>query len=117
MYSEAVAAIEKAISLAGRTPELVMKLARAYALSGRKDEIETLLQELQERATSEYVLPVYFARLYASLGNTDKAFQWLEKAYKERDWSMLLLKTWPPWDPLRSDPRFDDLVQRMKFPE
>jgi TolB-like protein/Tfp pilus assembly protein PilF len=117
MYPQAVAAIEKGMSLAGRTQRSVAQLAGAYALSGRKDEIETLLQELQERDKSEYVLPVYFARLYMSLGNMDEAFQWLEKAYEERDWSMLLLKTGPVWDPLRSDPRFDDLVQRMRFPE
>jgi tetratricopeptide (TPR) repeat protein len=116
-YSDAVLTIEMSMSLAGRTPRVMALLGRAYALSGRQDEIETLLQELQEKDASEYVLPVYFARLYASLGDMDKAFQWLEKAQQERDWSMLLLKTWPPWDPLRSDPRFDDLVQRMKFPE
>ncbi|MHC4175378.1 MAG: tetratricopeptide repeat protein, partial [Planctomycetota bacterium] len=117
MYPEAVATIERAITLSGRTPELVTNLARAYALSGRKDEAETLLQELQERATSEYVLPTFFAEVYASLGDTDEAFRWLEKAYKERNWGMLFLRIWSSWDPLRSDPRFDDLVQRMGFPE
>jgi TolB-like protein/Tfp pilus assembly protein PilF len=117
MYPEAVATIEKGMSLAGRTHRLVALLGRAYALSGRKDEIETLLQELQERAASEYVLPIYFGELYAALGKTDEAFRWLEKAYQERNWGMLMLKTWPFWDPLRSDPRFDDLVRRMGFPE
>jgi tetratricopeptide (TPR) repeat protein len=117
MYAEAVASIEKAMSLAGRNPVLVTNLAKAYALSGRKDEAEKLLQELQERATSEYILPTFFAEVYASLGNTDEAFRWLEKAYKERNWEMLFLRTSPKWDSLRSDPRFDDLVRRMKFPE
>ncbi|MHC4596768.1 MAG: tetratricopeptide repeat protein, partial [Planctomycetota bacterium] len=117
MYPEAVATIERGMSLAGRTPELVTRLARAYALSGRRDEADTLLQELHERATSEYVLPRYFAEVYASLGNTDEALKWLEKGYEERDWSMLLLKTWSVWDSLRSNAKFENLVQRMGFPE
>jgi TolB-like protein/Tfp pilus assembly protein PilF len=117
MYPEAVATFERAITLAGRTQALVTSLAGVYALSGRKDEAETLLQELQERATSEYVLPTSFAEVYASLGNKDEAFRWLEKAYQERNWGMLFLRIWHGWDPLRSDPRFDDLVQRMGFPE
>ena len=117
MYAEAVASVERAMSLAGRTPGLVASLARAYALSSRKDEAETLLQELQERATSEYVSPIYFAELYASLGNMDEAFRWLEKAYQERHSGMLWLRMRSSWDSLRSDPRFDDLVRRMKFPE
>jgi serine/threonine protein kinase/Flp pilus assembly protein TadD len=117
MYAEAVTAIERAMNLARRTPVLVAMLGRAYALSGRKDEAETLLKELLERATSEYVLPIYFAGLYASLGNKNEAFRWLEKAYQERNSGMNLLKTFPAWDSLRSDPRFEDFVQRMNFPE
>ncbi len=117
MYPEAIAILERAITLAGRTPALVTSLAGAYALSGRKDEAETLLQELQERAASEYVLPTFFAEVYASLGNTDEAFRWLEKGFQERNFDMIWLKTSSSWDSLRSDPRFDDLVQRMGFPE
>jgi tetratricopeptide (TPR) repeat protein len=113
MYPEAVATIERAMSLAGRTPSLLPMLGAAYVLSGRKDKAETLLQELQERATSEYVLPIYFANLYEALGNTEEAFQWLEKAYQERNSGMLWLRIrgspWGfSWNSLRSDPRFDD---------
>jgi TolB-like protein/Flp pilus assembly protein TadD len=117
MYPEAIATLERAVTLAGRTPALVTSLAGAYALSGRKEEAKALLQELQERAASEYILPTYFAEIYASLGNTDEAFRWLEKGYQEKNWNMLFLRHGWYWDPLRSDPRFDDLVQRMKFPE
>ncbi|MHC4172663.1 MAG: protein kinase domain-containing protein [Planctomycetota bacterium] len=117
MYAEAEESISKAMDIAGRTPDLLVDLASIYALSDRKDDAETLLQELQKSATSEYVSPTFFAEVYASLGNTDEAFRWLEKAYKERNWGMLFLRIWPLWDPLRSDPRFDDLVQRINFPE
>jgi TolB-like protein/Flp pilus assembly protein TadD len=117
MYSEAITTLERSITLAGRKPHLLTLLGRAYALSGRKDEAEILLRELQERATSEYVLSTFFAELYASLGNVDEALEWLEKARRERNWGMLFLRRWRGWDPLRSDPRFDDLVRRMKYPE
>jgi TolB-like protein/Flp pilus assembly protein TadD len=116
-YSEAIASIEKAMNLAGRTPRLVTTLARAYALSGRKDKAETLLKELQERSANEYIVPTFFAEVYTSLGDADEAFRWLEKGYKERSWIMLFLKISSKFDPLRSDPRFDELVHRMKFPE
>ena len=86
-------------------------------MSDRNDEAEKLPQELQEKGKSEYVLPILFVEAYASLGKTDEAFRWLEKANKERTWGMLFLRIWPFWDSLRSDTRFDDLVQRMRFPE
>ena len=117
MYPEAIASVEKAMSLAGRTPLLIAMLGRAYAISGRKDEAEILLQELQDKGKSEYVLPIYFAALYGDLGNTDEAFRWLEKVYQERHYGMFLLRIPSSWEPLRLDPRFDDLLERMNFPE
>jgi serine/threonine protein kinase/tetratricopeptide (TPR) repeat protein len=117
MYPEAIASVEKAMSLAGRIPLLIAMLGRAYAVSGRKDEAEILLQELQDKSRSEYVLPMYFAALYGDLGNIDEAFQWLEKVYQERHYGMFLLRIPSLWKPLRSDPRFDDLLKQMNFPE
>jgi TolB-like protein len=117
MYPEAIASVEKAMSLAGRMPLLIATLGRSYAVSGRKDEAEILLQELQDKAKSEYVLPMYFAALYGDLGNTDEAFRWLEKVYQERHFGMFLLRIPSLWEPLRLDPRFDDLLERMNFPE
>jgi tetratricopeptide (TPR) repeat protein len=117
MYPEAIASIEKAMSLAGRIPLLIAMLGRVYAISGRKDEAEILLQELQDKGKSEYVLPMYFAALYGDLGNTDEALRWLERVYQERHYGMLLLRIPSSWEPLRLDPRFDDLLERMNFPE
>jgi len=117
MYPEAIASVEKAMSLAGRTPLLIATLGRAYAISGRKDEAEILLQELQDKGKSEYVLPMFFATLYTDCGNTDEAFRWLERVYQERHFGMFLLRIPSSWEPLRLDPRFDDLLERMNFPE
>jgi hypothetical protein len=54
---------------------------------------------------------------YGQLGDKDQAFVWLEKAYEKHDGRMFLLKVDPAMDPLRDDPRYDDLVRRMNFPE
>jgi hypothetical protein len=56
------------------------------------------------------------ALVYAGLGEKDQAFEWLGKAFGEGDMGMLFLKIDPPLDPLRSDPRFQDLLRRMNFP-
>ena len=57
--------------------------------------------------------PLSFARVYVGLGNKDQAIAWLEKAYEERSTGFYLLKVDPMWDPLRSDPRFQDLQRRI----
>ena len=117
MVSEAIASVEKAMSLAGRAPFLIAMLGRAYALSGRKEEAEILLQELQDKAKSEHVLPIHFAALHGDIGNTDEAFQWLERVYQERHFGMFSLRIPSSWKPLHLDPRFDNLLERMNFPE
>ena len=99
MYPEAIASVEKAMTIAGRIPLLIATLGRAYALSGRKDEPEILLQELQDKGKSEYVLPMFFAALYRDLGHTDEAFRWLEKVYQERHYGMFLLGVPSLWEP------------------
>ena len=116
-YAEAVITLKKAMDLAGRRPGLVAGLGRAYALSGRKDEAEILLQELRDKGKSEYVLPMYLAAFYGDLGNIDEAFRWLEKVYQERHYGMFLLRVPSSWEPLRTDPRFDNLLERMNFPK
>jgi hypothetical protein len=114
---DAEKSIEEALNRHGRTPVLVASLARTYALWGRKSEAEKLLQELQDRERNEYILPIDFARIHAALGNKDEAFTWLEKAHQERGWHMVLIRVSTWWDPLRKDPRFDEVLKRMNFPE
>jgi hypothetical protein len=58
-----------------------------------------------------------FAVIYLGLGEKDQAFAWLEKAYEERSFLLAYLKVDPIWDPLRSDPRFADLVRRIGLPQ
>jgi hypothetical protein len=72
---------------------------------------------LKLQSKRKYIAPSVFASLYGALGESDQAFAWLDKAYEERDNAMVLLKVEPMFDPLRSDPRFTDLLRRVGFTE
>ena len=90
-------------------------LGNAYARAGQRAEAQRLLQKSIEQSKHE-VGANEVALVYAGLGEKDRAFEWLEKAYKVHEGDMSFLKVDPPLDPLRSDPRFQDLVRRMNFP-
>jgi tetratricopeptide (TPR) repeat protein len=90
----------------------------AYAAAGDKDNARLRLSAELNRLQAEnaYIRPGYLAEVYTNLGDKDEAFRWLEKSYREHDVWLCLLKVWPRFDPLRSDPRFQDLLRRMNFP-
>ena len=71
---------------------------------------------MREESKHRYVRPAAFAYLFAGLGEKDQAFSYLEKAYEDRDSILTGLQVDPLFDPLRSDPRFQDLLRRMNFP-
>jgi TolB-like protein/DNA-binding winged helix-turn-helix (wHTH) protein/Flp pilus assembly protein TadD len=114
MYDEAVAELNKAVQLSGGSPTIVANLARAYVASGKRSEAIKLLNDLKKRSIHGYSNGSEIATIYASLGDTDQAMNWLEKAYEERFNPGVLLR--PGFDPLRSDPRFQDLVHRVGLP-
>ncbi|MCI0560933.1 MAG: hypothetical protein MN733_20805, partial [Nitrososphaera sp.] len=105
--------IQKSMNLTGGTPPEVMSLAYAYAMSGKKDEAQKMLNELKERAKQEYVSPMLFSYIYLSLGEKDQVFEWLQKAYEVRDSWVIWLKVSEPFDSLRSDPRFKELMRKI----
>jgi eukaryotic-like serine/threonine-protein kinase len=111
-FAEAIAASEKAAALS-RTPGALGFLGMCYGLSGRKAEANKILNELLELNRSRYVTPPALANVYIGLGDKDQAFFWLEKAYQDRSNYMAYLKVFPADDPLRSDPRLDNLLGRM----
>ena len=112
-FNEAIAASERAAALSGRAPGSLGFLGLAYGLAGRKDEANKVLKELLELKRRRYVSPPALANVYIGLGDKDQVFFWLEKAYQERSNYMAWLKVFPLHDPLRSDPRFDDLLRRI----
>ncbi len=115
-WREALADLETARRL-DDTPQYAALLGEAYALSGDKPRARQILLELQARAKSEDVSALHPALIYAGLGEKDAAFSQLERAFQERATYLLGLKTAAIYDPLRSDPRFDDLLKRMGLPK
>jgi tetratricopeptide (TPR) repeat protein len=116
-YEQAIPALQKSIVLSGDSPDEPASLAHAYALSGKKTEARKILEELNNQAKHRYISPGTLADLYFLLGDKDQAFALLDRAYDERDNMMILLKVEPIFDPMRSDPRFDDLLRRVGFPQ
>jgi TolB-like protein/DNA-binding winged helix-turn-helix (wHTH) protein/Flp pilus assembly protein TadD len=114
MYDEAIAELQEAVDLSGGSPTCIANLARAYAASGRRDRAVKLLNDLKNRSNRSYSDASEIAVIYAALGDNDQAMNWLEKGYEERFNPGVLLR--PGFDPLRSDPRFKDLVRRIGFP-
>lgn len=91
-------------------------LAHAHALSGNHTEANRILESLKERQQREYVPAFSIALIYVGLGQTDPAFEWLEKALDERSSWLGSLKIEPMLDVLRADPRFDELLKRIGLP-
>jgi TolB-like protein/Flp pilus assembly protein TadD len=117
MYDEALAAYQKAINASERTPAILAALGHTYAVSGRKGEALKILDELKEMSGQKYVSPYDLAVLYTGLGEKERAVEQLGKAYEERAGWIINLKVEPLFDPLRSDPRFADLVRRFGLPQ
>jgi hypothetical protein len=88
-------------------------LGHIYGRLGRRDEAKCLLRELDQLFTQGHAPPIAFVAIYAGLGDVDAAFDWLETAYRLRDDKLFWLTVMPWVDPLRSDPRYADLVHRM----
>ena len=115
MYDEAIAELQKAVQLSSGGPTCMANLARADVASGKRSEAEKLLGDLKQRSSPGYSHGSEIAVIYASLGDTDQAMNWLEKGYEERFNPGVLLR--PGFDPLRSDPRFQNLVRRIGLPQ
>jgi TolB-like protein/Tfp pilus assembly protein PilF len=104
---------KKAISLSEGSPLMRAALGRAYAESQKKYEANEMLSELNELAKRQYVSAYEVAKIYVALGNSEQAFQLLAKAYAEHSFHLPNLNVCPQLKPVRSDPRFQDLVQRI----
>jgi serine/threonine protein kinase/Flp pilus assembly protein TadD len=104
---------KKAISLSGGSPLMRAALGRAYAESHKKHEANEMLNELNELAKRQYVSAYEVAKIYVALGNSEQALQLLTKAYAEHSFHLVNLNVCPQLNSVRSDPRFQDLVQRV----
>jgi len=115
---EALRNAVKAESLLGPTgpPAWLAQIAYTYAKTNRRADALRILGALRVRAAREYVPPVVPAFIYVGLGEKQKSLDFLEQAYERRDILLVWLKVRKHLDPLRDEPRFQDLMRRMNFP-
>ena len=136
LYEEAIAEIKRLISFSsggyeldegderprkrvvfpGSDPEAVALLGHVYAVSGKVSAARKILNSLIGMSKARYVEPHAVALVYAGLGDKEGAFDWLEKAFKDRSTTLTYIKVWPEFDSLRPEPRYADLVRRMGLP-
>jgi TolB-like protein/DNA-binding winged helix-turn-helix (wHTH) protein/Flp pilus assembly protein TadD len=113
-YKEAIAELQKAIELSPGSTAFTANLAYAYAVSGMRDEAVKILNDLKNRSPQAFSNAPEIAMVYVGLGEKDQAMAWLEKGYAERFSPWVLMR--PCFDPLRSDPGFQDLLRRIGLP-
>ena len=116
MYPQAIEQFDLVRKETGNNPAMLMAYGHALAVSGDKAGARKVLAELQQLSKSRNVPPLYFAVMYTGLGELDQAFAWLDKAYRERNDRLAYLAVEPIADPLRSDPRYRDLISRLHLP-
>jgi TolB-like protein/DNA-binding winged helix-turn-helix (wHTH) protein len=126
-FAAAITEAEKATKV-DNSPLLLTSLASAYARAGRRADANHVLRRLRElwerqgtapawhTARSPYVCPYEVAGVYAQLGDSDRAIDWLDKAYRNRS-CLYWLRQDPRFDSIRSDPRFQELLAKMNFPK
>ena len=113
-HDEAIAEFRRAIELSGGNTTFESNLANAYAVSGRKEEAMKIVKDLESRQSRDSSTGSNIALIYVGLGDNARAMIWLNKAYQARFNPSILLR--PVFDPLRSDPRFQDLLSRIGLP-
>src|SRR6202140_5102399 len=111
-YQAAIIRFRKAYE-ATATPLHLANLGHAYARSGNRSEALKVLAQLRTLSKTRYVSPYAFALVYIGLADTEKAFEWLQKAVTERSPTITTLKIDPVFDDLRADPRFDSLLRQI----
>ncbi len=116
MYREAAAEQQRYLLLQANDREAAAVYEGVTDEASYRRAVSREITLLKERAKTRYVSPVTMAILYARLGDKEQAIACLEKAYQEHDGGLRYLKTRPWYDPLRSDPRFQDLLRRVGLP-
>jgi len=113
-HDEAITEMQKA---AGRGSDYLGGLGYVYGIGGKRTEAHHALQELKRLSIKQYVPPYHFAWIYTGLGDEENAIASLRRVYEQRATHVVDFKMHPMFDPLRADPRFQDLVQRVGLPD
>ena len=119
MYKDAIAGLEKRRDRAQYDPRLITEIGYAFALSGQTDQAKKIIEELNELGNKRFNRPYYYlsALISSALGDKDEAFRLLEKSYEYKEWFFPWLNSDARFNPLRSDPRFKQLLQNLSFIE
>ncbi len=115
MHNEAADELERALLLAPEDTETIGLLSYYYAVTGKHEASHTMFHRLEELAQTRFIPAYFFARVFVGLGDKDCAFEFLEKAYEERYGLLAYMRVDPELDSLRDDPRFSDLMRRVKL--
>jgi DNA-binding winged helix-turn-helix (wHTH) protein/tetratricopeptide (TPR) repeat protein len=110
---EALRELQRVFDLTAGAPVSRALLAQAYAMSNRTAEAKEALREIERQAAQRYVSSADIAAVFVALGESDQAFLYLQKAYQEHSISLVNIKVDPAFDPLRTDPRFAQLLGRL----
>lgn len=116
MFADAIAECQKARSLSEGNGQPMGFLGYALAKSGKKAEAQAVLDELLKRANGRDVPPYWIALIYTGLGQRNDAISWLQRACDQKDPRVVFLKVEPKWQSLHDDPRFQELLRRVRFP-
>jgi eukaryotic-like serine/threonine-protein kinase len=114
--AEAIKALEKAVEL-NRSHTTLCNLGFALAVNDKPAEAKSVLAELEGRYSRGQKIAINVAGVHAGLGDRERSFEWLEKAYEDRSSILPIIRWNPNFKPLRNDPRFKDLLKRMNLPE
>jgi TolB-like protein/Flp pilus assembly protein TadD len=119
-YDKAVVEYQKALALSGFSAAVLSYLGACYGVLGNRSEAHKMLDQLLGMRKSRYVAPFCIARVYSGLGENDKAFEWFEKSFEERNGEMVALKSetlaYLIGNSVIEDPRFQDLIRRVGLP-
>ena len=115
-WESAIAEHQKGRAALGGGGFALASLGHAYAAAGKRDDARRILTDLNQLRKAAYVSPYAIGVIHVALGERAQALQWLQRAYEDRDVRMVEIRVDPRLDPLRSDPRFQDLLRRMNFP-
>jgi TolB-like protein/Tfp pilus assembly protein PilF len=114
-YDEALAEYQRGLALTGTAPNASGALGCVHAAAGRTDEAHKILDAMRLKAAIDFVPPYAFASVHARLGEVDAAIEALETAFHAHDRALVFVNVNPRFDRLRGDPRFQDLVRRMRL--
>jgi serine/threonine protein kinase/tetratricopeptide (TPR) repeat protein len=115
MYDQAIAACQQAVKLSANAPSRAVGLGEAYAAGGENSQAKLVFRQLRDRSAETYVSPVFLARLQLAAGDREQALAQLNEAYRGGDYHLVWLNVERAFDPLRPDPRFQDLLHRVGF--